>query len=1008
MAKKPRFLFFIFSLLFLFISSPAFTQTFPTDYVSRIWTAADGLPGNTVTDIIQNSGSYIYIGTYDGLVRFDGFEFTILNKNTVDNFDCVSARVVFEDTKGVLWIGSNDEGVARIDGDNITMFTTENGLPNNSIRDIIEDKQGNIWIGTASGVTYFTADGSFHTPDGLSDIENEHILVVNMYCDTAGRVWLATSKKGGIYYFASGKFSHYAALDNFSNHTISSIGQNSTGDLVFGISNLGAVLIKDGQPQTFPEDEFFSISTPNEIYKDKSGNLWFATDKGVFLFKGNSFSHYSTDNGLTDNTVNHILEDREGNIWFATDRGGVEKLSIGKFRTHNLTFSVNAICEDKSGFIWIGTDNGLLCMKDGTDISEKEEICSMTQGVRIRHVCTASNGDLLVSCYSKYGQIRKTKTGIKYWTSEDGLSGDKVRVCLEDTDKNLWVGTTTGLSIIKPDGTIENFSHSHELTNNYIMCLFQDNNENIWVGTDGGGIFVVSKDQIIQTFGTSSGLSGNVIFKVFQDENNNMWICTGSGISRYNGSSFDNFNASTGLGTDSAFQILIDYTGTAWMTSNRGISSLPFTDFDRLAKKEIKMLDPRFYTKNDGLKTGGITSTSLSMRDSLGRLYFTLIDGFAVYDPIKTSSNQTVPGIHIESIVVDNKKQNIADDETAFIFTPGVKRIDINYTGLSFVSSELIRFKHKLEGFDKDYSDLSNQRTVSYTNLKPGTYTFKVTAANSDGLWNETPASLTFRIKPFFYQVFWFWLLVFFIVAVIIIIIVKAREKRLMVKQLQLETMIQMKTVDLEIEKDNSDRLLKNILPDSIAARLKENQFGDQTIADKFDDVTVLFADIVGFTKTTSNHTADEIVAALNDLFTRFDLRAKKMGVEKIKTIGDAYMAVCGLPNPVKDHAATMIKFAKGMYKDLAEYNKTAKIPFQIRIGINCGPVVAGVIGKTKFIYDLWGDTVNVASRMESICTPGHIMVTESVKAHLTNQITIDNENEYEVKGKGKMKAISL
>ncbi|MCQ2584176.1 MAG: hypothetical protein MJ185_01185 [Treponema sp.] len=996
----------IFAVFMTLCSLSLFAQNFPTDYVSRIWTAADGLPGNTVTDIIQNQGSYIFLGTYDGLVRFDGFKFSILNKNTVENFKCVSARVVFEDSKGIMWIGSNDEGVAKIEGDTITMYTVENGLPNNSVRDIVEDRFGNIWIGTAAGVVFITPDGRFETPKGLSDFKDEDILVVNLYCDTAGRIWLSTAKKDGIYFYASGKFSHYDGLKEFSNHSISAIGQDSGGNLIFGISNGGAISVKNGQVENIFKDPVFESSTPNEIYKDRSGKLWFATDKGVFLFNGNSFARYSNKEGLTDNTVNHILEDREGNIWFATDHGGVEKMSIGKFRTTNLSSGVNSICEDLSGIIWVGTDNGLLCFKDGNDISQTEEICTMTEGVRIRHVATASNGDLLVSCYSLYGQLRKTEKGIISWTSEDGLAGDKIRVSLEDNENNLWVGTTTGLSIISPKGEIENFSQTHDLSNNYIMCLFQDKNQNIWVGTDGGGIDVIRNSEITQTYNTQNGLSGNVIFKIFQDDQDYIWICTGTGISRFDGTSFVNFNAATGLGTDSAFQILVDYTGTAWMTSNRGISSIPFEDFNRYFKSEIKMIDPRFYTKNDGLKTGGVTSTSLSMRDSLGRLYFTLIDGFAIYDPIKTTSNEIVPSVHIESIVVDNKAISISEGQS-LVFAPGVKRIDLNYTGLSFVSSELVRFKHKLDGFDKNWSDLSSHRNVSFTNLKPGTYTFNVTAANSDGLWNEIPASITFKIKPFFYQVIWFWIFMGLLVLALIISIVKIREHRLTVKQLQLETMIQMKTVDLEIEKDNSDRLLKNILPDSIAERLKENQFGDQTIADKFDDVTVLFADIVGFTKTTSNHSADEIVAALNNLFTRFDLRAKKMGIEKIKTIGDAYMAVCGLPNPVNDHAQIMVKFARGMYKDLEEYNKTAEIPFQIRIGINCGPVVAGVIGKTKFIYDLWGDTVNVASRMESICTPGHIMVTEEVKSRL-KQITIDNETEYDVKGKGIMKAISL
>jgi class 3 adenylate cyclase len=176
------------------------------------------------------------------------------------------------------------------------------------------------------------------------------------------------------------------------------------------------------------------------------------------------------------------------------------------------------------------------------------------------------------------------------------------------------------------------------------------------------------------------------------------------------------------------------------------------------------------------------------------------------------------------------------------------------------------------------------------------------------------------------------------------------------------------------------------------------------SIGENFSDVTILFSDIVSFTKTSSGHTAEEIVNALNDLFSRFDDRAKAMGVEKIKTIGDAYMAACGLPTPNKNHAHIMMAFAKGMFEDLAEYNKTAKIPFNMRIGLNCGPVNAGVIGKTKFLYDVWGNTVNVASRMETASSPGRIRVSESVFEHLKDSgVSFTSPMECDIKGKGLM-----
>ena len=235
----------------------------------------------------------------------------------------------------------------------------------------------------------------------------------------------------------------------------------------------------------------------------------------------------------------------------------------------------------------------------------------------------------------------------------------------------------------------------------------------------------------------------------------------------------------------------------------------------------------------------------------------------------------------------------------------------------------------------------------------------------------------------------------------IIFTVVYLKELAIKKENIRLDGLVKERTRELALEKEKSDQLLHAILPDKIAQDLKDNI---HSTGENFADVSILFSDIVNFTKTSSEHSALEIVLALNDLFCRFDERAKQLGVEKIKTIGDAYMAACGLPTPNEDHAKIMVEFAKGMYEDLREYNRTAFIKFNIRVGINCGPVNAGVIGKTKFLYDVWGNSVNVASRMESACSPGGIRVSETVYEHLKDcDIKFSEPIECDIKGKGIM-----
>jgi class 3 adenylate cyclase len=207
-------------------------------------------------------------------------------------------------------------------------------------------------------------------------------------------------------------------------------------------------------------------------------------------------------------------------------------------------------------------------------------------------------------------------------------------------------------------------------------------------------------------------------------------------------------------------------------------------------------------------------------------------------------------------------------------------------------------------------------------------------------------------------------------------------------------------TRDLDTERAKAEKLLRNILPPSVAARLKE----DETIADSFPEVSVLFADIVGFTELSSRAAPGELVKMLNEIFSRFDALAERHGLEKIKTIGDAYMIVAGLPEPRADHAEALANMALDMQDAVAQFNAARGATLSIRAGINTGPVVAGVIGTKKFIYDLWGDAVNIASRMESSGLAGRVQITEATRRKLDGKLAVEERGPVHIKGKGEMR----
>ena len=463
-------------------------------------------------------------------------------------------------------------------------------------------------------------------------------------------------------------------------------------------------------------------------------------------------------------------------------------------------------------------------------------------------------------------------------------------------------------------------------------------------------------------------------------------------------------NSDHGLETDSVFQILFDKMNQAWITSNYGVACAPIEDFIAAAEGTKKKIAIKYYNKNEGLDSDGPASTSTSECDHFGRLWLAMVDGFAIYDQQKVRLNPVLPLVCIEVIKVDSTEHKNPTD--IIELKPGTKRVEIKYTGLSFNAPEKLKFTHRLTGFEDDFSESSSLRTISYTNLKPGKHIFMVNAINGDGLISPKAETMLFVQKPYFYQTRWFWVLATIAFFGTVVTIFYLKQRRIKLENIRLEGIVRKRTKQLEVEKEKSDQLLRAILPDKIANELRDNI---HSIGENFKDVTILFSDIQNFTKTSSEYTAEEIAFALNDLFSRFDERAKSMGVEKIKTIGDAYMAGCGLPIPNESHAEVMVKFAIGMMEDLKNYNEKAMIKFNIRIGLNSGPANAGVIGKTKFIYDVWGDTVNVASRMESASTPGMIKVSKAVYDRVKNyDVKFTGPIECDVKGKGLMETYDV
>ncbi len=365
-------------------------------------------------------------------------------------------------------------------------------------------------------------------------------------------------------------------------------------------------------------------------------------------------------------------------------------------------------------------------------------------------------------------------------------------------------------------------------------------------------------------------------------------------------------------------------------------------------------------------------------------------------------------GAQYDGVIFNNMKSTIITEWNFSISVPENCSVDPNPWNGKFTLSD-----NKLNVQKPHESDQENLHGVDFYKITPlkslGFGCIMYTPHDYQPLSQKLIFSYSSILKPLsnvFFDVFLATLFVVFVISTTITLF-EGKLIRVEEENKKLELTVKERTKELEAEKNRSESLLLNILPKEIAKELTAHP--ESTIAKEYPNVTVLFTDIVGFTKISGEMTAEEVVTMLNKMFTMFDERAQREGIEKIKTIGDAYMAATGLTSEhFNDGALKMIRFAKGLLNDVQAFNESSNIKLQIRLGINSGPLVAGVIGKTKFIYDIWGDTVNVASRMESTGLPMRIHVTETTKAQTSSLYQYSKNTEIDVKGKGLMKTYFL
>lgn len=714
-----------------------------------VWLTENGLPQNTVHSIAQTRDGYIWIGTEEGLARFDGVRFAVFDKQNTPQLKSNYIRALLADRQGALWIGTAEGLVRMLDG-KFTLFTTNEGLPSNTIQAVYEDRQANLWVATATGLGLFKGGGltTFTTKERLIGGS-----IQTLFEDADGALWIATPF--GVGRVKDGTFTNYTVRDGLGSNSVRAIQQDRDGRLWFG--SLGGLT-------SFSRGRFTTYTTrdglPNDriisLHAARDGGLLVGTAGGLCRFTDGRFTGFKTAEALSTSTILSLLEDLEGNLWIGTESGGVNLLKDTKFTTYTVRNGlsndvIKSIYEDREGNMWIGTDGGgLNLLKDG-----KVSVYTTRDGLS-SNVVLALFGDDRGNLWAgtPEGLNRFSNGKFTVLTAADGLANNDVRSICADRRGNLWIGTRGGLTRMK-DGVFRTFTELEGLPNDLITTLHEDTKGTLWVGTLGGLSKLMSDE--FTTFTTKDGLSNDAVISLHEDSDGTLWIGTnGGGLNRMKDGKLTAYTTSNGLLDDVVYRILDDGRNNLWLSCRKGIFHLGKKELDEFANGRIASIAPVAYGTADGMMTrecsGGGDPAGWKARD--GTLWFPTIKGVAMIDPARIRINSQPPPVVIEQIRIDD--QSIAPSDRLEL-PPGTTRFDLYYTAPSFVAPEKVRFKYKLEGFDKDWIDSGTRRIAYYTNLRPGAYKFRVIAGNNDGVWNETGAAFGLYLKPYFYQTYWFY-----------------------------------------------------------------------------------------------------------------------------------------------------------------------------------------------------------------------------------------------------------
>jgi signal transduction histidine kinase/ligand-binding sensor domain-containing protein len=714
-----------------------------TQYSRTVWTQELGLPQDTVRAIAQTPDGFLWLGTDEGVARYDGYDFVIFNNVNSDiPANTVTSLAATPDDS--LWIGTA-RGLARFKNGRFQTYTAKDGLPDSDIVRLSADSSGVLWIVAGVSLSRFQ-DGKF---TNFAPGSQMPVAPVRAVCEDRHRNLIIAGYEGVVRY-SGGKFTQILPAHYMDGDVIQSVLADRHDNIWVG-GSLGLLEVSPGgEVRRYTAADGLDDPFVRALQEDRDGNIWLGGNGGLARLENGRFV-VAGGPGQEPYIVYGLLEDSEGDLWVGAD-SGLTRMSDNLFAVYGKTEGLpsdepDVVFQDHAGRVWVGFhDSGLMQFSPTRRVFTERDGLGATEVFSIHETRT---GDLLVS--TRLGMARMSNGRFTIHPAEDPLGRRSVFDAMEDSSGRIWLASTTGLSQLR-GGREWNVVPGGPLIQNAVVTLLEGADGAIWAGTYGKGLWRV-KEGDLRLFTTADGLANDQIRALYRDPDGTIWIGTfGGGLSAFQDGRFYKFTARDGLLSDNIASVKGDGE-SLWLSTTRGLCRVSKKQLWDFAERREASLTPQNYGLEDGLRSaqcGAYPNAHGGTRTADGRLWFATIRGLAILDPAARHRREPPPNVHLVAMTADNRPVDVFAPAR---IQPGDGHLQFRFDAIHLSGPERVQYSYMLEGLDKGWWRAGTRRSAGY-NLGHGRYRFVVRAEAPDATAAET--SFAFEVLPHFYETLWF------------------------------------------------------------------------------------------------------------------------------------------------------------------------------------------------------------------------------------------------------------